>query len=226
MKVERAGAFSTSCVGFCAATRIGFSVLVRTDSVRSFRVFLEIAGAVFAVITWTTSFVVSSLRLSPPKLDGAKPWARALALNVSETNAVASARKSGRLRTSARYAGNHKPWQAFFFDKNHWRLVSYRSRDFGCARESGYPVSIVRGVIGLKSGRRTEHRITVIVRPVPMAGRGFFAVWRDDGCAPRRQTQDQSPIGGDTCNAAAHRMSAASPGIRGRTSAGGRAFGC
>ena len=120
--MAREGAFSTACVGFCAAarvgfseaTRTGFSALVRTDSVRSFRVFLEIAGAVFAVITWTTSFVASSLRLSPPKLAGAKPWARVPALNVTETNAVASARKSGRLRTRARYAGNHKPWQAFF----------------------------------------------------------------------------------------------------------------
>jgi hypothetical protein len=80
----------------------------------SFLVFLEIAGAVFAVITWTTSFVTSSLRLSPPNVDGAKPWARAPALNVTETNAVASAKKICRPRTSARYAGNHKPWQAFF----------------------------------------------------------------------------------------------------------------
>ena len=87
---------------------------MRADSVRSFLVFLEIAGAVFAVITWTTSFVASSLRLSPPKLAGAKPWARAPALNVTETNAVASAKKNGGLRTSARYAGNHKSWQAFF----------------------------------------------------------------------------------------------------------------
>ena len=117
VKVAREGAFSTACVGFWAVTRTGFSALVRTDSVRSFRVFVEIAGAVFAVITWTTSFVASSLRLSPPKLAGAKPWARAPALIVTETNAVASAKKSGRLRTSARYAGNHKPWQAFFLIK-------------------------------------------------------------------------------------------------------------
>src|SRR6478672_13260025 len=114
VNVAREGGFSTACVGFCAATRTGFSALVCTDSVRSFRVFLEISGAVFAVITWTTSFVDSSLRLSPPKLGGARPWARAPALNVTETNAVASAKKSGGLRTSARYAGNHTSWQAFF----------------------------------------------------------------------------------------------------------------
>ena len=142
--MAREGAFSTACVSFCAAvrvgfsaaTRTGFSALVRTDSVRSFRVFLEIAGAVFAVITWTTSFVASSLRLSPPKLAGAKPWARAPALNVTETNAVASARKSGRLRTRARYAGNHKPWQAFFFDKNRWQLVAYRCPSFGALEKT------------------------------------------------------------------------------------------
>ena len=66
------------------------------------------------MITWTTSFVTSSIRLSPPNVDGAKPWARAPALNVTEINAVASAKKSGGLRTSARYAGNHESWQAFF----------------------------------------------------------------------------------------------------------------
>jgi hypothetical protein len=87
---------------------------VRTDFVRSFLVFLEITGAVFAVITWTTSLLTSSLRPSPPNEEGASPCARAPALKVTETNAVASAKKIGRLRTSARYAGNHKPWQAFF----------------------------------------------------------------------------------------------------------------
>jgi hypothetical protein len=49
------------------------------------------------------------------------------ALNVTESNAVASAKKSGGLRTSARYAGNHKSWQAFFFDKNRWQLVGYEA---------------------------------------------------------------------------------------------------
>ena len=73
VKVARDAGFSTSCVGFFAATRTGFSALVCTDSVSSFRVFLEISGAVFAVITWTTSFLDSSLRLSPLKLGGAKP---------------------------------------------------------------------------------------------------------------------------------------------------------
>ena len=221
-KVAREGAFSTACVGFCAATRTGFSALVRTDSVRSFRVFLEIDGAVFAVITWTTSFLTSPLWLSPPNVGGARPCARAPALKVTETNAVASAKKSRRLRTSARYAGNHNPWQAFFSIKTigSWSLtgvaVSVRSQS----------VSIAREVIGLKSGRRTEHLVAVNVRPVPMAGHRFFAVWRDDGSAPRRQTQDQSAIGRDTRNATAHRMSAASRGICGRTPAGGGAFGC
>ena len=91
---------------------------MRADFVRSFLVFLEIDGSVFAVITWTTAFVASSPRLSPPNEDGARPWARAPALKVTETNAVASAKKVRRPRTSARYAGNHKPWQAFFLQKS------------------------------------------------------------------------------------------------------------
>jgi hypothetical protein len=135
VKDAREGAFAIGCVGFCATTGTGFSALVRADSFRSFLVFLEIVGAVFAVITWTTSFVTSSLRLSPPNVDGARPWARAPALNVTETNAVASDKKSGRLRTSARYAGNHKPWQAFFSIKKHWRLVVYLGHWFRRTRE-------------------------------------------------------------------------------------------
>jgi hypothetical protein len=114
VKVARAGAFSTVSAGFCAATRTRFSALGRAGFVRSFLVFLDIDGSVFAVITWTTSFATSSLRLSPPSEDGAKPWARAPELNVTETNAIASAKKIRGLRTSARYAGNHKSWQAFF----------------------------------------------------------------------------------------------------------------
>jgi hypothetical protein len=93
---------------------MGFSVLVRADVFTGFLVFLPIVGAVFAVITCTRSFVVASLRLSPPNVAGASACARAPALNVIKGNAIASARKIGRLRTSARYAGNQKLWQAFF----------------------------------------------------------------------------------------------------------------
>src|SRR4029077_8416122 len=155
----------------------------------------------------------------------ARPWARAPALKVTETNAVASARKNGRLRTSARYAGNQNPWKAFFSIKilGGWSVTD--AAISMCARPC-HPVSIVGGIIGLKSGRRTEHLVAVNVRPVPMAGHRFFVVRRDDGTAPRRQTQDQSAIGRDTRNATAHRMRAASRGICGRTSAGGGAFGC
>ena len=119
VKVAREAAFSIVGVDFWAATCTGFSAVLRTDCVRSFLVFLEIDGSVFAVITWTTSFVTSLLRLSPPNEDGAKPWARAPALNVTESNAVATAKKICGLRTSARYAGNHKSWQAFFSTKTH-----------------------------------------------------------------------------------------------------------
>src|SRR6476646_5659071 len=169
VKVAREAAFSTSCVGFCAATRTGFSALVRTDSVRSFRVFLEIAGAVFAVITWTTSFVASSLRLSPPKLAGAKPWARTPALNVTETNAVASAKKSGCLRTSARYAGNQKPWQAFFLIKTigNWSLT-------------GVAVPVRKGMTPARFNRRGSNR-TQILAEDPTSGHGRCRPGSDDG---------------------------------------------
>jgi|SRR5215471_5948938 len=126
VKVAREATFSTVGVDFCAATRTGFSALVCTGFVRSFLVFLEIAGSVFAVITWTASFVASLLRLSPPNDDGARPWARAPALNVTETNAAASAKKIRNPRTSARYAGNHKLWQAFFSIKSVRELVFIR----------------------------------------------------------------------------------------------------
>ena len=71
-------------------------------------------GAVFAVITWTTSPVAGSGRLSPPNVAGASACARTPAVKAPETNAVASAKKSGDLRTRARYDGNQKLRQAFF----------------------------------------------------------------------------------------------------------------
>jgi len=190
--------------------RTGFSVLVRSDSVRSFLVFLEIAGSVFTVITWTTSFVTSLLRLSPPRVDGARPWARAPALKITETNAVASAKKIRRSRTSARYAGNEKQWQAFFSIKKHWRLVVHLGHWFRRTRElCANPVLIARKILGSKAGRRTEHLVAVDVNTVPMTRHGFFFVRRHNCCAPGRQTQDQSSIGCDTCDATAHGPSAA-----------------
>src|SRR5690242_10635959 len=133
VNVARETGSPTACFGFCAATRTGFSALVCADSVRSFRVFLEIAGAVFAVMTCTTSFAASSVRLSPPKLVGANPWACAPTLNVTATNAVASAKKGDGLRTRARYAGNHKAWQAFFSQKSlaAWSLPASRFQRAG-----------------------------------------------------------------------------------------------
>jgi hypothetical protein len=108
---------------------------------------------------------------------------------------------------------------------NHGKLF-FSIKTVGGWPVTGASVLIVREVIGPKSGRRTEHLVTVDVRPVPMAGHGFFVVWRDDGNTPRRQTQDQSAIRCDTRNAAAHRMSAASRRIRGQSPGGGGAFGC
>ena len=114
VKLALEGAFAIGCAGFCAATVTVFLALMRGDFFTTCFVICAIVGSVFAVITWTTSFVALSLRLSPPNVDGASPCAHAPALKVTETNAVASAKKIGGLRTSARYAGNHKPRQAFF----------------------------------------------------------------------------------------------------------------
>ena len=139
VNVAREGVFSTAWVGFFKATCAGFSALVRVDSVRSFFVFLETVGAVFAVITWTTSLVASSLRMSPPNEDGAKPWACTPALKVTETNAVASAKKIRSPRTSARYAGNHKSWQAFFLIKDIGNRPLKRYQIFRLRRNNADP---------------------------------------------------------------------------------------
>src|SRR5215471_20734391 len=124
VKVALEGAFAIACAGFCAATVTGFLALMRADFFATCFVICAIVGSVFAVITWTTSFMVPSVRLSPPNVAGASACARTPALKLTETNAVASAKKSGRLPTSARYAGNQTPWQAFFSIKSD-RLVIY-----------------------------------------------------------------------------------------------------
>src|SRR5436305_2558912 len=106
------------CAGFSAGTRSRFSALMGTDSFTACLVFLAIFGPVFAVITCTKPLLLSSVWLSPPNVAGASAWARTPALKAIETDAVASARKNGRLRTSARYARNQNRWQAFS-SKNH-----------------------------------------------------------------------------------------------------------
>ena len=94
-----------------------------------------------------------------------------------------------------------------------WWVTGHGFRAHG--NEALQPVSIAREEIRLNSGRRTEHLVAVDVYPVPMTGRRFFAVRRDDGSATGRQTQDQAPIGRDTRHATAHRMGAAWRGIFG-----------
>ena len=203
------GSLLDCLVGFCKATCAGFSVLARLDSLRSFFVFFEIAGAVFAVITWTTSLVASSLRLSPPNEDGAKPWARAPALKVTETNAVASAKKIRSPRTRARYAGNHKSWQAFFSVKTIGNRPLDRYQISACAGIMPLlAASIARQIIRLKAGRRTEHLAAVHVNPVSMTRLRLIFVRRHDRGASRWKAQDQSPVGCDTRDATANRTNA------------------
>jgi hypothetical protein len=61
VKVAREATFSTVDVDFNVRVCTDFSAVRCTDCARSFLVFLEIVGAVFAVITWTASFVTSLL---------------------------------------------------------------------------------------------------------------------------------------------------------------------
>lgn len=110
MKVAVEGAFAVGYVGFCADTVTGFLALVHADFFTTCLVVCAMVGAVFAVITWTTSLVVPSVRLSPPNVAGASACPRTPALKASEINALATAKKSRRLRTSARYAGNQTRW--------------------------------------------------------------------------------------------------------------------
>ena len=97
-----------------------------------------------------------------------------------------------RVMVSARARGmpeitNHG--KLFFFDKNHWQPVGYRGRGFGAQGNDAFQgISIVREVIGARSGRRTEHLVAVDVNPVSMSGHGFFFVRCHDCSAPRRQT--------------------------------------
>jgi len=74
---------------------------------------------------------------------------------------------------------------SFFFDQTHSRPVAYQatvSVRTGIMRSS--PFSIVGKIIAPKSRRRTKHLLAVDVNPVPMTGRGFFVVRRDDCSAP------------------------------------------
>src|SRR5438552_2046518 len=112
-----------------------------------------------------------------------------------------------------------------FLNKNRWRPVASRSRLGAHGNDAPYVVSIVREMIRPRSGWRTKHLVAIDITPVPMTGRGFFVVRRDDCSAPGRQTQDQTPIGCDTHDATMHGTSAASRGICSRISAEAGAFG-
>ena len=71
-------------------------------------------------------------------------------------------------------------------------------------QSSGAARLIVRKIVGSKSLWRTKRLVTVDVRAVSVAGRGLFAVRRDNGSTPRRQAQDQSAVGRDARNPTAH----------------------
>jgi hypothetical protein len=91
-----------------------------------------------------------------------------------------------------------------FFYKNHCPLEAYRPRGFSAQAMTWHSALIVRKIVGSKSLWRTKRLVTVDVRAVSVAGRGLFAVRRDNGSTPRRQTQDQSAIGRNARNPTAH----------------------
>jgi hypothetical protein len=179
------------CAGFSAATWSRFSALVRTDSFKARLVFLAIFGPVFAVITCTKPLLLSSVWVSSPNVAGASACACAPTLKAIETDAVASAKKNGRLRTSARYARNQNPWQAFF------SIKSCRC-PLGCLPISGqFPgtrVSVVGGIVWRKSRRGSERVVVVDESTSTMSRCGVLFVRRDYRSAPGRHTQNQSPI--------------------------------
>src|SRR5215813_3002897 len=154
VNVVRAGSFAIDCAGFCT---VGVSTLVRTDFFTTFLVFLAGAGAVFAVITCTISPVFPSVRLSPPKVDGASACARAPAMKAIESNAVASAKKIRGLRTSARYAGNHRLWQAFF-SKKLPRVAALPRPRHAVASRSGIVSRQENNLTQILAGDRTSGR--------------------------------------------------------------------
>lgn len=102
VKLALEGAFAIDCAGFCAATVAAFLVLMRADFFAACFVICAIVGSVFAVITWTTSFVVPPVRLSPPKVAGASTCACTPALEMTRTDAVVKAKQASRFPTEAR----------------------------------------------------------------------------------------------------------------------------
>src|SRR4030095_1566096 len=99
---------------------------------------------------------------------------------------------------------------SFFFDKKALATGRLPRSLIPAHRRMMRPaVLIAREILGAESGWRTEHLVAVDVNPVPMTGHEFFFVRRHNCRAPGRQTQDQSSIGSDTCDATAYRASAA-----------------
>ena len=182
MKVALVDALAIDCAGFST----GCSLLACTGFFAACLVFFAIAGAFFAVITWTTSDLVSSLPLGRPSVDGARACARAPALKAAKTDAVASAKKIRRPRTSARYAGNQKPWQAFFSGKimPAGGLPSGRPDQLDTGKRS-----VVREVVGSEARRRPE-ALVAVDEGTAAPSRTDTLVWSNNRRAPGGQTKD------------------------------------
>jgi len=123
VKLALEGAFAIGCAGFCAATVTVFLALMRGDFFTTCFVICAIVGSVFAVITWTTSFVVLSVRLSPPSVAGANACARAPALEMTRTDVVVKAKQASRFPTEARLCRESQVKASFFLKKKARRQV-------------------------------------------------------------------------------------------------------
>ena len=117
VKLALEGAFAIDCAGLCAATVTVFLALMRGDFFTTCFVICAIVGSVFAVITSTTSFVVLSVRLSPPSVAGANACARAPALEMTRTDVVVKAKQASRFPTEARLCRESQVKASFFFKK-------------------------------------------------------------------------------------------------------------
>src|SRR5262245_27875996 len=96
---------------------------------------------------------------------------------------------------------------SFFFDKIMCACRLPRGQRMNPHRVVRF--SVAREIIGPKSLRRTENLVVVNENPASTASSKLVVVRRHDCSVPRRQTHNQSPIGGDTYDASAHRATTA-----------------
>src|SRR5262249_33308063 len=111
---------------------------------------------------------------------------------------------------------------SFFFHKNRWWLVAYRSPH---PAPRLLELSVAREIIRPQAGRRTEHLVAVNENAAPMARGEFPFVRRNNGSASGAQAKNQPAIRSDTNDTTAHQTSVTPRGVWVRTPAGAGASG-